>query len=466
MICGKPVFLSRLKPELNYWMESVQNPAERKYVLPAFFLMCLAFGTPLVLQAQDDMKVEVYDTLNIEKDPVPNITAGEFNPGRGFDIYKSKAASLNISVYGLARYINQLPATQSFTDHLGRKRDIDTRQDIMWHRTFLWASGHFYTPKLRYVISVWGLPSTNQNLIFGNIQYQAHKAFRIGAGIGPNLGSRSMQGPWPYMMSSDRQMAEEALRPGFTSGVWITGEILPRFNYWLMLGNNLSQLGATVTQLTRDLSKSVSVWWMPTTGEFGPRGGFMDFEQHDKLATRFGSSFTHHRDDRLAPISNPNPVNTQVRLSDGVLFYETGALADSVTVQKANYDILAVDAGIKIKGLHVQTEVYYRKLSKFKADGPLPIKTIEDKGFYVQASYPIIKKKLHMYGVTSMLIDEFDRDPWEVAGGLSYFPSGTRSWRLNLHVIRVEKSPAGSSFGFYAGGQSGTVISIGTDILL
>lgn len=42
----------------------------------------------------------------------------------------------------------------------------------------------------------------------------------------------------------------------------------------------------------------------------------------------------------------------------------------------------------------------------------------------------------------------------------------SRVWRLNLHVIRVEKSPTGSSFGFYTARQTGMTRSIGTDILL
>ena len=167
--------------------------------------------SPEKVLAQDDLKVEAYDTLNIEKEPIPNITSGEFNPGRGFDIYKSKWGSLNLSVYGLLRYTNHLPGNQTFTDHLGRERPVETRHDIQWHRTFIWASGFFYTPKLRYVVSVWGLASTGQTLIFGNMQYQVHKALRIGAGIGPNLGTRSLQGPWPYMMATDRQMARRSL---------------------------------------------------------------------------------------------------------------------------------------------------------------------------------------------------------------------------------------------------------------
>ncbi|MBC5773653.1 hypothetical protein H8S95_06230 [Pontibacter sp. KCTC 32443] len=429
-------------------------------------LIVLALFSPARLQAQDDTKVEAYDTLKLELEKYPNTTSGEFTPGRGFDIYKSKWGSLNLSIYGLFRYINQQDSDRKYIDHLGREKPVDPRQDFQWHRTFVWASGFFYTPRFRYVISLWSLPTTDQTLLFGNFQYRFHRAATLGAGIGPNLGVRSMQGPWPFFMSSDRIMAEEALRPGFTSGIWVNGEALPRLHYWLFMGNNMSQLGITANQLTRHLTKSASVWWMPTTGEFGPRGGFGDFEQHEKGATRFGASFVYAREDRSNAISNPTPASTQIRISDGSYLFETGALADGVTVQRANYEILSVDAGWKYRGLHLQTEFFFRRLYDFNSTGPLPISEINDNGFYVQASYPIIKKRLHMYGAYSMVVDEFDRDPWEVVGGLNYYPSGTRNWRLNLHALRVEKSPAGSQFGFYVPGQTGATLSIGTDILL
>ena len=104
---------------------------------------------------------------------------------------------------------------------------------------------------------------------------------------------------------------------------------------------------------------------MPTTGEFGPRGGYGDFEMHQDVATRFGASYTHMRDDRQTPVSTSAPNNTQVKISDGFTFYETGALADGVTVIKADFDLLSIDAGIKYKGLHLQVEYYFRNLSKF-----------------------------------------------------------------------------------------------------
>jgi hypothetical protein len=35
-----------------------------------------------------------------------------------------------------------------------------------------------------------------------------------------------------------------------------------------------------------------------------------------------------------------------------------------------------------------------------------------------------------------------------------------------LHVLHVNKSPTASNFGYYAAGQTGTTVSLGTDILL
>src|SRR6185369_5149754 len=103
---------------------------------------------------------------------------------------------------------------------------------------------------------------------------------------------------------------------------------------------NLSTLGVQAAKLTRTLSQGAGLTWYPTTGEFGPRGGMNDFEHHKKVATRFGLSFTHDRDNRFNNTETPSPDNTQVRMTDGVLFFQTGALADGVTVQEANYDML------------------------------------------------------------------------------------------------------------------------------
>jgi hypothetical protein len=416
---------------------------------------------------QDSVNAAILLKRGVVKDTTyENYASGEFTPGRGFDMVKSKYGTLNISLYAIARYLNQMPGHQTWQDHLGRDREFVGRNDFFWHRTMIWFSGWLGTPKLTYVATVWTVFTTQQALIYGNIAYKFNKHLQVAIGVGPNLSVRSMQGSFPFYSSTDRSMGEESLRGGFTNGMWATGELFPKLRYKLMVGNNLSSLGIQASKLTRDLSTSATLWWMPTTGEFGPRGGIGDFEEHPKLATRFGISYNHSREDRFSNIGTPSPDNTQVRMTDGVLFFETGALADNVTIDNADVDNVNIDAGFKYKGFGLQTEFHARRLSDFDKDGPTPENELRDFGYDIQASYMVIPRKLCVYGVHSYFFDDFERHPWEAGGGVNVYPIKTRSWRLNLQVMRVYKSSAGGTFGLYNAGQTGTSITFGTDILL
>jgi hypothetical protein len=436
-------------------------------------LVIACFFFPLQFQAQnvppvfDSAYSEILIKRGIETDTsFQNIATGEFTPGKGFDIVRTKFGRLNISIYAIARYLNQMPGTQTYQDHLGRDREIAGRNDIYWHRSMIWFSGWLGTPRLKYNATVWTIFTTQQTLIYGQIGYELSKHAKFLIGVGPNLCIRSLQGSFPFYSSTDRTMGEDALRGGFTGGFWVTGEVVPRLNYTVMIGNNLSTLGVQATKLTRDLAKSVSLWWMPTTGEFGQRGGIGDFEHHRTVSTRFGASFCHSKEDRFNNIGQPAPDNTQVRMTDGVLFFETGSLADNVTIDKANFDMLSVDAGVKYKGFSIQTEFYARDLSKFQADGPLPMSSLRDYAYTLQISQMVLPKKLMLYGVNSYFWDQFKRHPWEAGVGANYYPIKTRSWRLNAQIMRVYKTAAGGSFGLYNAGQTGTTLTLGTDILL
>ena len=52
---------------------------------------------------------------------------------------------------------------------------------------------------------------------------------------------------------------------------------------------------------------SGALWWMPTTGEYGPRAGFGDYEEHQDLATLIGVHFTFSPEDRQ---SQPGTTTT------------------------------------------------------------------------------------------------------------------------------------------------------------
>ncbi len=220
------------------------------------------------------------------------------------------------------------------------------------------------------------------------------------------------------------------------------------------------------------MTYSASVWWMPTTGEFGPRGGFGDLENHQQVATRIGMSAATSRESRYAALEAP-PNATQIRLSDGIYPFEAGALAEGVTVQRLMYQVLTVDVGAKYRGFSFQGEYLIRQLSDFEAldsdSGHVvasPSDAIVDHGFFAEAMHMVVPRKLGVYAAASYLFDDFKRNPWEMGGGISFYPYGSRSWRLNMHIMHVEQSSAGSNFGYYTAGQTGTIFSLGTDILL
>jgi hypothetical protein len=257
-------------------------------------------------------------------------------------------------------------------------------------------------------------------------------------------------------------MADEFFRPYFAFGTWVQGEVTPGLWYNAFVGNNSSSLGIKATQLDRSFSSGASTWWMPTTKEFGPRGAYGDWEMHDKVATRFGISTTQSREERFTDSATGATGNTTIKLADSLNVFDTGSLAPGVTVQQVDYRIISFDAGLKYRGVFLQTEIYTRWLADFVADGPLPVSSIVDKGFYVQGAFFPLPKKLEVYGATSQIFGDkqagFDNSS-EYLAGINFYPADTRNHRLNVQVIDVNRSPVSSTFGYYVGGQSGTTYS-------
>jgi hypothetical protein len=396
--------------------------------------------------------------------PTPQLVEswGEFEPGTGFLVGRSKAGELSISAYALVRWIDQLPASQTFTDHLGNEHAVDSRNDVFPHRVMVFFKGWLGTPKFLYNIFIWTVNTTDQKNIFGSFGYQFSRKFSLYAGINGLPGTRSVQGSHPYWLGHDRVMADEFFRPYFGNGVWAQGELMPGFWYNAMVANNMSALGIKATQLDRKFSEGASVWWMPTTHEFGPKGAFGDYEMHEKVATRFGISTVYSPEERFTDANTGATGNTLIKLADSLNVFDTGSLAPGVTVQNVDYRLYAVDLGVKYRGFFLQTELYSRRLNSFKADGPLPVKEIVDKGFYVQAAFYPVPKKLELYAATSQIYGDKDAgfsNSSEYLIGGNWYPFNTRNHRLNVQVINVNHSPVSSTFGYYTGGQDGTTIS-------
>jgi hypothetical protein len=401
-------------------------------------------------------------------DDVGGETWGALEAGKGILLGKGPYGHINLSSYSLVRYLNQMPAGQTFIDHLGNEHLIDARHDFFSHRIMVHLRGWAVDPRLVFQTTLWTVNTTNQIALFSAIGFKYHKAFNLYGGLNGLPGSRTLLGSHPYWLGHDRVMADEFFRPYFTNGVWANGEVLPGLFYMGMVGNNNSALDISAVQLTRDFAYAGSIWWMPTTGEFGPQGGFDDWDYHEDLATRFGvSGVTSHEDAFSDQISNV-PENTTLRLADSLNLFQTGSLAPNVTVEKARYSMVSADAGFKYHGIFVGLAYFQRWLDDLVADGPIPVKQIVDRGFYVQAACYPVRYKLEVYGVTSWVIGDHDAGfdtSWEVIGGGNwFFMPGTKNIRLNAQMIYVHRSPVSSTFGYYVGGLKGPIASVAVSI--
>jgi len=388
-------------------------------------------------------------------------TWGVYDPGKGFLVGKSDFGQLDISAYGMVRYMNQNDDDDVFIDHLGNERAVDARHDIFSHRIMVFLKGWMGSEKLVYNITLWTVNTTDQDAMFANIGYQFSRKFSLYAGLTGNPGSRSLNGSHPFWLAHDRVMADEFFRPYFGSGVYATGEALPGLWYTAAVSNNNSSLGTKASQLDRKFSYGATTWWMPTTHEFGPRGGYGDWEWHEDLATRVGLSYFESPEQSFRN-SGGSPDNTTLRFADSVNVFETGALASGVTIENVDYSVLAVDAGMKYKGVFLQAEYYQRTLDDFDATGLLPVGEVKDSGFYVQAAFFPIRQKLEVYGITSQIYGDDDAgfsDSSEYGVGMNWYPYPTRNHRLNVQLLDVNKSPVSSTFGYYTGGQDGWTLA-------
>ena len=356
------------------------------------------------------------------------------------------------------RYLNTQSANDSFTDHLGNVRTVAHRNDVGVNRSMFTFTGYIFDKRLRYNLLTWTSAVTNQIVVAGNVGWRFNKAFTLTAGYWSVPGTRSLVFTFPYFTQPERSLADNFFRPGFTQGIWATGEPVKGLNYEVFLGNGLNTLTIPTSKIDTNMVISGSVWWenAPWGQDGKSRNMYDDYFHSPKPLLRFGTSFTRSREDRFSNLDQSNPENTSIHNSDGVLSFSTGAFAPGVTVDEATYRMWAIDGGMKWRGLAINGQYYFRWLNDFVADGPLPITSTFDHGGELSASYFITPKKFMVYARTSALAGEFGNS-YEGAGGFKwYFVPNQRVW-FQGELMRVVKSAYGSNITPYTGGMTGWV---------
>jgi hypothetical protein len=355
------------------------------------------------------------------------------------------------------RYTNTLLGNNDYTDHLGAVRPVIRRNDFSLNRNLIQFVGYIFDKRLQFNLIGWASNSSAAFVEGGYVSWRFNKAIGIYAGYWGSPGTRSLTGTFPYFVQLDRSMADQFFRPGFTQGSWIDGEFWKGLHYELFVGNGLNTLTIPSTKIDPHLVYSGSVWWEPL-GVYGTpgraRGMYDDYDNRKKPVIRLGTSYTKSRENRFSNVGQDNPENTGLYNSDGVNTFATGAFAPGVTVNDATYRMLAIDGGVKWRGLAVNAQYFSRWLNNFTADGPLPLKSTFDQGFEFELSKFVIPKKWELYGRTSFVFGQF-ANSYEYAPGVKwYIVPNHRVW-LIAEGLRIVKAPVSSVITPYNSGFTG-----------
>ena len=357
------------------------------------------------------------------------------------------------------RYLNTLNSKDTFTDHLGVVREVHNRNDITVNRSMFILGGYIFDKRLQYSLTVWTSAGAASIVVAGNIGWRFNKALTITGGYTGVPGSRSLVGTFPFFQPIDRSMADNFFRPGFTQGVWASGQPLKGLNYLVFVGNGLNTLNISANKIDTSLVTAGSVWWEPL-GSYSEPGKswqmYDDYFARKNVRIRLGTSFTKSREDRFSNLDQSSPDNTSIYNSDGVLAFATGAFAPGVTLQKATYRMWAIDGGLKKSGFSVNGQYYMRWLNDFEADGPLPLSSTFDHGFELSTGKFIVPKTLMLYARGSKVFGQF-ANPYEYGGGFKwYFLPTERVW-MTGEVMRIFHAPYGGAFTPYTAGMNGWV---------
>ncbi len=385
---------------------------------------------------------------------------GTYKTNLGFKVADTEHGDLNISIYSYGRYLNQKALEPTYTSYFGVTTTLQQRQDFQLNKVQMKFLGWIMDKRFRYFLYAWSANASQglgaQVVLAGNLNYTFNKYFAVGSGIFSLPGARSVEGNFPFWLGVDsRLIADEYMRPSYSSGVKVSGQIAKGLIYQSMIANNLSTLGVSAAQLPNYFqTNATALVWMPTTGEFG--AGFGDFEGHDHVATRLAGHFSYSKENKQSQPNEEDPDNTQLRLSDGSIIFTPNLFGPGIAVADAVYKMSSFDGGIKYHGMALEGEFYLHWLSNFQGPGTSVLRSNFDRGYQLQASAMVVPRTLQGYVGGSEVIGNFGR-PWDFRAGVNYFPYKNRVIRWNTEFLYLYRSPVGYPAVPFAFGGTGPI---------
>ena len=218
---------------------------------------------------------------------------------------------LKFNINTQLRYLNTQDSNETFTDHLGVDREVHTRNDITVNRAMFILGGYIFDQRARYSFTVWTSAGAASIIVASNIGWQFNKAITITGGYTGIPGSRSLVNTFPFFTATDRSMADNFFRPGFTQGVWANGEPVNGLNYLAFVGNGLNTLNISSNKIDTHLLLSGSTWWEPL-GPYGEPGKSRNMYD-DYFASKTSSHSTWYRVYEIpgGPIFEPRSIKSR-----------------------------------------------------------------------------------------------------------------------------------------------------------
>lgn len=365
--------------------------------------------------------------------------------------------SLKINHQGTVRYSHFARDERSWTDNAGNVNPIKSTSDFLIPRGRLIFSGNAFLPKLTYNVNI-DYNTVGRNAIgfrAYSLSYRFSRAIEVSVGQNKVPGSREwLHSSWEAQEGPDRSMATTFFRPSLSQGIWCKGEPLDGLYYHAMYSNGFNTLNKTPNQFEQRGCLSDSVWWEPL-GDFGP--GYSDIEDHDELVMRAGTSYTFALGQGSQSDSDAIE-NSAVRLSDGTLITQLGALSPGVTLQRYDLSLAALDLAFKVRGFSLSTEIYFQELSSLQGNDSIELSPTRAHGGFAQGGYFVLPRKMELYSRTSWVTGAFGSGT-EVAGGFNWFIlPGKSNLRYTFDVAGLESSPADQNRTGLVAGQTGILV--------
>lgn len=345
--------------------------------------------------------------------------------------------------------------SETWTDNADVTRQIRNRNAFDIERARLTFDGFAVDKRLTYFLQLDGDTDGSHAVDFFDYwwAWQLTDRFKI------EMGKRKVPASRQWLLGArrtrfiDRPMANDFFRPDRTVGLFGVGTIGETGHYQVMVGNGYQNANVP-NSLSDDLFTYALTNYFDPFGKFG--GQIVDYDQSENPLVRIGHSFSYSPQ-TSNQIGTPLAEGFFLRLSDGTRVTQTDALAAGATVSEFDIWFYGVDFAFKYQGWSLNAELFLRWVENLRADAPLPIQSLFQHGYYVEAGKFLIPKRLDVNARYSQVDGEFGSGS-EYSAGVNWYPLAKPWMKISLDVTSLNDSPLQNTTSDILVGDDGTLL--------